>query len=114
MKKITEDDEKRIIDLYFNEKLNFVEISNKTGISRGTVSNIINEHKKITGKDVKSAKIVYANVKKKVKSYHTNLVNLPSSFLEGIGINTKKKESGIDIFLDKNKKEIKIKKGNNN
>ena len=41
MKKITEDDEKRIIDLYFNEKLNFVEISNKTGISRGTVSNII-------------------------------------------------------------------------
>ena len=107
MKKITDEKRQEIIDLYYKKNLNYVEISKEVNISRITISNIIQEYIDKTGLDIKKSNVYY--LKKKDK-YQNNLVNIPTSFLEGIDINVSKKEKDISIILDKNRKEIKIKK----
>ncbi len=102
MKKITDEEKDKIIDLYFNQSFIMTDIEKKLNISRPIISKVINEYKIKNDIDIKFSKI-NINTLKTGRS-----INIPNTFLKKLDISDDDRD--VKIVLNKTKKEIKIKK----
>ena len=98
MKKITDKEKEEILNLYFDEGLNILQISKRVDVSRITITNIVNNYKEKNKIDFSVGTI------SQIRGRH--ILHLPKSYLNDIEMN--KDDRKVRILVDKKKKEIKI------
>lgn len=114
MNPISDEVKEKIIDFYFDKGFKMTEIEKKLNISRPVISKIINDEKQKNNIDVKFAKV---NVTKKNSKESKTLcysINVPPAFVKALDLINEdlEKNPNIKLFIDKNEKEMKIKKFN--
>lgn len=103
-----------ILNLYFKEKYTMQEISDKTTISRYTISKILHQDKRFEDEknNRKEEKLKQPQVNKiifdKNGSSYSTKVTIPYKYLSAIGINLKEKL--VEVEFNKEKDEIIIRK----
>lgn len=106
-----------ILNLYFKEKYTMQEISDKTSISRYTISKILHQDKRFEDekKNRKEEKLKQPQVNKLIFDKNKNTFNvkvsIPYNYIEKLGLS--RDDRIVEVKLDEKKEEITIKKHKN-
>ena len=106
-----------ILNLYFKEKYTMQEISDKTTISRYTISKILHQDKRFEDEknNRKEEKLKQPQVNKLIFDKNKNTFNvkvsIPYNYIEKLGLS--RDDRIVEVKLDEKKEEITIKKHKN-
>lgn len=106
-----------ILNLYFNEKHTMQEISDKTSISRYTISKILHQDNRFENEkeNRKKEKLKQPQINKLIFDKNKNTFNvkvsIPYDYIEKLGLNRDNRI--VEVKLDEKKEEITIKKHKN-
>ena len=106
-----------ILNLYFKEKYTMQEISDKTSISRYTISKILHQDKRFEDEknNRKEEKLKQPQVNKLIFDKNKNTFNvkvsIPYNYIEKLGLS--RDDRIVEVKLDEKKEKIIIKKHKN-
>lgn len=111
---ISEEQKSNILDLYFTDKNTMQQISEKTGISRYSISEILHKDKRFENekKNRREEKLQQPQINKVIFDKNGNSysakVSIPYKYIKKMGISLE--DRLVEVYFDENKNEVVIKK----